>query len=116
MPDSSRIEAMKIISWRTTTRENADSGFVYANYLYDFASEKNKPAVEAVALKTMGLANQLSGDLEGALDYYNQGLQKATIANDSDQMGRIYNNIGNSQKTLGNFDISRISSFQGSMI
>lgn len=105
-PDSSRMEAMKIISWETTIRVNYDSGFVYANQLLDFVSKKNKPAVEAVALKTMGLANQLSGNVDGALDYYNLGLQKAIIANDSDQMGRIYNNIGNSQKALGNFDLS----------
>lgn len=105
-PDSSRMEAMQIISWKTATRINYDSGFVYANQLLDFARKKNKPAVEAVALKTMGLANYLSGNIELGLDYYNKGLQKAIIANDSDQMGRIYNNIGNTHKALGNYDLS----------
>lgn len=109
LPDTSRMQAMKEISWNTTLRISADSGFEVASEMLDFAKERNSSLFQAIALKTMGLASYFKGNYNLALDYYKLGLQKAIDVNEEDELSKIYNNIGVTQKALGNYDSALVA-------
>ncbi len=102
-PDTSRMEAMKNISWKTLFI-NPDSGYVLAETLLNFAVQKNDFVMQATALKTMGLSVYFKDDFQKALELYNQALQRAKQVDASLAMSKIYNNIGVTHKALGNYD------------
>jgi len=104
-PDTSRMEAMKNISWKTLFI-NPDSGYVLAETLLNFAVQKNDFVMQATALKTMGLSVYFKDDFQKALELYNQALQRAKQVDASLAMSKIYNNIGVAQKALGNYDLA----------
>jgi signal transduction histidine kinase/DNA-binding response OmpR family regulator len=102
-PDSNRMKSLKEISWYTTINGDADSGFLLAQTLLDFADQHQNPKIKAAALKTMGLASYFNKNYEKALDYYNQGLKQAEMANARVEMSNIYNNIGVTNNAMGNY-------------
>jgi len=104
-PDTCRMEAMKEISWKTLFI-NPDSGYVLAETLLNFAVQKNDFVMQATALKTMGLSVYFKDDFQKALELYNQALQRAKQVDASLAMSKIYNNIGVTQKALGNYDLA----------
>lgn len=101
--DSNRMNALKEIAWHTTIIIDPDSGFILAEKLLDFSKQKQNAEIEAAALKTMGLASYFKHDFNKALEYYNQALEQAEKANARVEMSNIYNNIGVTNKALGNY-------------
>ena len=105
LSDTNRMEAMKEISWKTLF-SNPDSGYVLAKTLLDFAVQKNDFGMQATALKTMGLSVYFKDDFQKALELYNEALLRARKVNASLAISKIYNNIGVTQKAIGNYDLA----------
>ena len=112
-PDTTRLQAMKQISWGGYLFTQPDSAFIFAQLQYDFAKEKDLKKYMAVALNTQGVSFAIRGNSIKAIDYFNQGLQikkgigdKAGIASSLNNIGNIYKNQGDYTKAIEYFSHS----------
>ncbi|MCB9192052.1 MAG: tetratricopeptide repeat protein [Flavobacteriales bacterium] len=67
-----RMMAMVDFAWDGYLYSNPDSAIYYAQLLYDYAEEQNASVFMADALNLQGLAKEVLGDLNGALEYYDR--------------------------------------------
>ena len=93
-PDSSRAQALYSIAMNGYVYSHPDSAFLFAQMLYDFASEKGLKREMANALSTQGISFHFRGEFPKALEYYLRGLEIQEEISDKTGMAKNLNNIG----------------------
>ncbi len=93
-PDSSRAEAMNLISWNGYLYSQPDSAFYFAQLLYDFSEERGMKGQMARALNTQGVTHYVRSDYITAMDYYQRSLEITEETGDARRMASVLNNIG----------------------
>ncbi|MCB9168989.1 MAG: tetratricopeptide repeat protein [Flavobacteriales bacterium] len=108
--DTTRLKAMKKISWDGYLHTHPDSAFYFAQLQYDLAKEKNIQEYMANALTTQGVSLYLQGDYTKAIDYDIRSLKlreeiddKKGIAASLINIGNIYSDQGDHAKAIDNY-------------
>ncbi|MDG2228385.1 MAG: tetratricopeptide repeat protein [Flavobacteriales bacterium] len=105
--DTSKLKAMKEISWDGYLFADPDSAFYFAQLQLDFAKEKGQKKYIANALNTQGVSFAIKGDYKEAIEYYkkslkiNEGIRdKSGVAGSLNNLGMIYYNQGDYAKAI----------------
>ncbi|MCB9168397.1 MAG: tetratricopeptide repeat protein [Flavobacteriales bacterium] len=105
--DTTRLKAMKQISWDGYLYTHPDSAFYFAQLQYDLAKEKNIKEYMANALTTQGVSLYVQGDYTKAIDYDTRSLKlreeigdKKGIAASLINIGNIYSDQGDHAKAI----------------
>ena len=101
-PDTLRMQALKKITWKVLF-ENPDSGFVLAGILNDQALKSNDLYMQCWTYKVKGIAKDIEGNYDEALNLYFKGLKIAEKAGILAEQGNIYHNIGLVYRSQGDF-------------
>lgn len=113
-PDSSRADALRDWTWHSKLFSQPDSGFYYAQVLYDFANQTNDGKGMAVALNIQGVSHAVRRDNDKALEYFNKCADMYEKSNDLVGVGATLNNIGNIYLNIGK-DSAAIETFKRSI-
>ena len=101
--DTSRLKAMKKISWNGYLFTQPDSAFYFAQLQYDLADKKNKKKHMATALNTQGASFYLQADYAKAIEYFTKSLKIQEEIGDKKGVASSYNNIGIIYKNQGDY-------------
>ena len=113
--DTSRLNAIRIITWDGYLFSQPDSAFYFAQLQYDFAESINKKRWMAEATNAQGISFAIRGDNKQALKYFEKSLESFIELGNKKQIAGSYNNIGNIYKDQGNLTES-LNYFQKSLI
>ncbi len=81
-----------------------DQCVVYLEKSIDLAKDLGRRDLEARSLNGMGISRYISGDLEGALEYYQKSLNINAASNDSSGLALNYSNLSNIYLELGDYN------------
>src|ERR1043165_3557718 len=74
LPDTTRLNALKELSWNFWLFKDQDSALSYARMQYEFAKSRNLERHMASALHTQGAVHYLKGDYSASLGFYEKSL------------------------------------------
>jgi tetratricopeptide (TPR) repeat protein len=83
-----------------------DSGYYYAQLMYDFASKKNLKKYMAAALTTQGVSFAVRSNHGKAIIYFNKSLEVRREISDNEGIANCLNNLGMIYKEQGNYSKS----------
>ena len=106
-PDTSRLKAIKSISWDGYLLSQPDSAFYFAGLMYDFAVSVNNKIQQADALNTQGVSLSIRDNYEEGLICFKKGLKiskdigyKQGISIALLNIGLIYKDQDNNEEAL----------------
>lgn len=105
--DTSRLNAIRVISWEGYIFDQPDSAFYYAQIMYDFAEKKKEKKYMAIALNTQGASYYFKGEFEKSIEYWERTLEifkeineKKGVSNSLNNIAGVYLNEGNNAKAI----------------
>lgn len=103
LPDTARMDALKRITWKVLFI-NPDSGIVLSHKLYRQAVQSNNEYMKSWSLKVRGIAMDIKGDYDEAMNLYNQGLAIAEKAGLLQEQANFYTNIALIYRNQGDYE------------
>ena len=103
--DSERIDLFNRLS-EIYWQRSFDSSLLFARHAYNKAIAVKDDRRTAQSLKMIGNAYYLMGDYKEGLDYYISSLKIYETLNDSNEIGRLYNNMGAIHLRAANYDLA----------
>ncbi|MCB0408756.1 MAG: tetratricopeptide repeat protein [Flavobacteriales bacterium] len=107
-PDSSRLNAIYIISWNQFLFSNPDSAFNIAEEHFDFAKAKNNTEHMAIASGTKGVSFYMRANYYEAVKYYHQSLSLYEKIEQKQGQAQMLNNLGLIYKELEEYDTALV--------
>lgn len=77
-----------------------------ANKLLAISTNQHNTAIQAEALKFLGIGNHLEAKYDSAIIFYNRAIEISLASNDSLNTGKLYLNIATSYNSKGNFELA----------
>lgn len=93
--DTVRLKAIKTYAWNGYLFTQPDSAHYFAGLQYEFAKEKGLENHMAKALNTQGASLFMRGQLEKAMEAYQESLEIRERIGDRPGVGRSLSNMGN---------------------
>jgi tetratricopeptide (TPR) repeat protein len=104
--DTNRLKAIEKLNWSGYLFAMPDSGYYYAQLMYDFASKKNLKKYMAAALTTQGVSFAVRSNHGKAIIYFNKSLEVRREISDNEGIANCLNNLGMIYKEQGNYSKS----------
>ncbi|HRG57394.1 MAG TPA: tetratricopeptide repeat protein, partial [Bacteroidia bacterium] len=103
LADTTRIKAIKQLSWECYAFTNTDTAAMYASLGYEFAKQKNNQKYMSMMLNTLGSVYALKGEFKESIKLFHQALAIQQRMNDNYGVAKTYNNIGYIYRNQNNF-------------
>ena len=103
LADTTRIKAIKQLSWECYAFTNTDTAEIYARMGYALAKQKNNTKYMSVMLNTLGSVYALKGEFGESIKLYHEALAIQQKTNDHYGVAKTYNNIGYIYRNQNNF-------------
>jgi tetratricopeptide (TPR) repeat protein len=103
-PDTNRLKALSKLTWDGYMFNKPDSAFILASLQYELAQKIKNYDHIARALTFQGISHVLRGDYDTGLKKLEDGLAVTKKHGTEKQLGRAYNNLGNTYKRHGNIE------------
>ncbi len=107
LPDTSRLKALSTFVFEHYLFSKTDSSYQYIKILRDFATKTDQKFYLADAYNLEGIANDLNGEFDEAIESYNKSLKiwteldlKNSQANTYNNISIVYYNIGDYKKAI----------------
>lgn len=104
LPDSSRFDAMVGLIRGEYLYNYPDSGYHYAQVLYDAASLTDEKEYLGAAKLFQGISYYLKNDLETAIEYYTESLDLFTEYDETNGIASALGNLAMMNEKLGRLD------------
>lgn len=102
--DTNKMKAMDIISWDGYLYTKPDSSFYYAQLMYDLAESVNNKKYMAMAINTKGMAMNIRGEYNRAIELFQSGIEVLDEAQDEKGVANFLNNIGMAYGAMGDHE------------
>lgn len=102
--DTIRLSALLDIAWNGYLFVQPDSGYIYAQKMYDYATEKGLSQYQAQALNVQGISFDIRAEFDSAIHYFSTALEINLANEDKQGIAASYGNLGTVNAKRGNLD------------